>query len=183
MINAGLQTLFTIIIPIYWAIKRLDFSLSDLGINTDNLGKSILFGCVLYSLALAVFISNSDDPFISEHAVAKVGLTDAIGLLISMAIIAAGTDIATRGFILFTVARYVNVPVAIILQNFTWYIGHIVEINWLTSSIGYWYAVALTLTLGLLGDVIALKLRNIVGLAIAHILLNIILVTYIRYFL
>jgi len=178
-----LQTVCTIIIPIFWAVKRLDFQLQDLGISTYNIWKSTIYGCLLYSLALGAFIHCSSDPLISNHVVGKLEMTSAIVMLTSMSIIAAGTDFATRGFVLFTVARYVNIPIAVILQNLTWYLGHIHEIDLLSNCLGYWYAVALTLTLGILGDVIALKTRNIIGLAMAHVLLNITLTVYIRYFL
>jgi len=62
----------------------------------------------------------------------------------------------------------------------TWYLGHIHEIELLQDCLGYGMALSLTLTLGLLGDAIALKTRNVLGLAIPHILLNIILAIYIR---
>ena len=170
----------TAFIPCYWAVKRLGLSLSDLGINTTNLGKSFFLSCALYSLALAAFIYCSDDPMISEHALRKISGWEAIGLTSAMGLVAAGTDIATRGFILLSLARYTNVGFAIVVQNLTWYLGHIHEINMLTNGLGYINALMLTLILGLVGDAIALKTRNIVGLALAHILLNIILSIYIR---
>ena len=178
-----LQTVCTIFIPIFWAVIRLEFQLQDLGISTYNIWKSTILGCLLYSLALGAFVHCSSDPLISNHAVGKLDLSSAIGLLASMSIVAAGTDFATRGFVLFTVARYANIPIAVILQNLTWFLGHIHEIDLLSNCLGYWYAVSLTLTLGIIGDVIALKTRNIIGLAISHILLNVSLFIYIRIFL
>jgi hypothetical protein len=38
----------------------------------------------------------------------------------------------------------------------------------------------LTLTLGILGDIVALRTRNVVGLAVAHVLLNITMMAFIR---
>ncbi len=178
--NALWQISVTIFIPIYWAVKRLGFSLADLGLSLHNLGKTLILGCCLYSLALAAFIHCSDDPLISNHALRSISIWEAVGLTSSMGLIAAGTDIATRGFILFTLARHTHIAFAIFVQNLTWYLGHIHEINILTGCLGYGAALGLTLTLGLLGDAIALKTRNVVGLAIAHILLNIILAIYIR---
>lgn len=67
-----------------------------------------------------------------------------------------------------------------LIQNLTWYLGHIHEINLLTNCLGYMNALGLTLILGVVGDVIALKTRNVVGLAIAHVLLNVALLIYIR---
>lgn len=177
---AAIQTMCLIVIPYIWAIKRLHFTLADLGISTKNLIKTTILGCALYSLALAVFLYCSADPLISNHAIRHLDTADASVLLLSMSIIAAGTDIATRGFALFTLARFTNLPIAITLQNVAWYAGHISEIDLLKNCLGLWAAIGLTLTLGILGDIIALKTRNIVGLSIAHILLNIVLTTYIR---
>lgn len=175
-----LQTVCVIIIPYIWAIKRLNFSLQDLGITTNNLVQSIILGCALYTLALAAFLHCSADPMISQHILTQLKTADASIMLLAMSIVAAGTDIATRGYILFTVARFTNLPFAIVMQNVTWYAGHIGEIKMLEGCLGLWMAIGLTLTLGLLGDVIALKTRNIVGLSIAHILLNVVLFIYIR---
>lgn len=177
---AILQTVCVIIIPYIWAIKRLNFSLQDLGISTKNLVPSILLGCALYTLALAAFIHCSADPLISNHIVAKLEITDTSIMLLAMAIGAAGTDLATRGFVLFTLARFTTLPIAIVMQNATWFFGHLGEIRLLENCLGLWAAIGLTLTLGILGDIIALKTRNIVGLSIAHILLNVVLVIYIR---
>jgi len=174
------QTVTTIVIPYIWVMARLGFTLADLGINTSNLGRSILFGCLLYSLALAAFIHCSDDPLIRNHAIGKVPPHEAFALVSSMSLIAAGTDFCTRGFILLTLARYTHVGFAILAQNLTWYLGHITEINLLTGCLGYAGALGLTLTLGLLGDVIALRTRNVLGLAFAHILLNVVMSLYIR---
>lgn len=174
------QTVTTIVIPYIWVMSRLGFSLADLGISTHNLRRSVLFGCLLYSLALAAFIHCSDAPLISNHALGKITSWEAVGLASSMSLIAAGTDFCTRGFILLTLARYTHVSFAIFAQNLTWYLGHITEINLLTGCLGYAGALGLTLVLGLLGDVIALKTRNVVGLAIAHILLNVVMTFYIR---
>ena len=96
-ITALLQTVCTIIIPIYWAMKRLNFSLNDFGITTSNIKKSSIFGCLLYSLALAAFIHCSSDPLISNHAVGILDPSSAFVMVTSMSIIAAGTDFATRG--------------------------------------------------------------------------------------
>ena len=178
--TATIQNICIVIIPFIWAIKRLNFSLQDLGISTKNLLRSVILGCALYTLALVAFLHCTADSMVSNHLVRSLEMKDASILFLGMAITAAGTDLATRGFILFTLARFTTVPIAIVMQNAAWYLGHIGEINMLENCLGLWTAIGLTLTLGILGDVIALKTRNIVGLAIAHILLNAILVIYIR---
>jgi hypothetical protein len=178
--TAALQTLTTIVLPYLWAISRLALSPADLGISTRKLGQNFLYGCLLYSLALAAFIHCSADPMIANHAVRNAAPLEAIGMASGMSLIAAGTDLATRGFILLSLARYTHVGFAIAVQNVTWYLGHIPEINMLTGCLGFAGAIGLTLTLGILGDVIALRTRNVVGLAMAHILLNVVLTIYIR---
>lgn len=178
--NALWQVAATIVIPCAWAMWRLGLSLGDLGLNSRNLGKTLALGCALYSLALAAFIHCSDDPLIANHAVGQIGAWEAVGLTSTMALVAATTDIATRGFLLLTLVRFTPVWFAVLVQNLTWYLGHIHEINLLTNCLGYTLALGLTLTLGVLGDVIALRTRNVVGLAVAHILLNILLTLYIR---
>lgn len=178
--NSLWQIMATIVLPCAWAMHRLGFSLKDLGLGTHNFLKTALYGCALYSLALAAFIYCSADPLISNHAVGKLDFGDAMLMLTGMSLIAATTDIATRGFILLTLARYAPVSFAILIQNLVWYLGHVHEIKLLTNCLGYGMAVALTLTLGILGDIIALKTRNVLGLAFAHIMLNLALTIYIR---
>lgn len=178
--SAFWQVSATIIIPFWWAMKRLDLSLRDFGLTTHKLGYTLLFSCMLYSLALAAFIHCSDDPLITNHAVGQLPWGEALQMIGVMSVIAAITDLTTRGFLLLTLSRYGPVWFAIIIQNLTWYLGHIHEINLLTDCLGYTTALGLTLTLGILGDVIALKTRNVAGLAIAHVLLNIVLLFYIR---
>ena len=179
-VSALWQVGATILLPCLWAIWRLGLRWRDLGLHTDKLGITLLLGCALYSLALAAFIHCSADPLIANHAVGQVPLAEALQLTAVMGLIAATTDIATRGFLLLSLARYAPVWFAVLVQNLTWYLGHIHEINLLTNCLGYGNALLLTLVLGILGDVIALKTRNVVGLAIAHVLLNVVLLVYIR---
>lgn len=179
-VSAVWQAGATIVIPFLWAMRRLGLGLRDFGLTTHRLGTTLLYGCALYSLALAAFIHCSADPLISNHAVGQSPLAEAIQLTAVMGLIAAITDITTRGFLLLTLSRYGPIWFAILIQNLTWYLGHIHEINLLTDCLGYTTALGLTLTLGILGDIIALKTRNVAGLAIAHILLNVVLMIYIR---
>lgn len=179
-VSALWQVGATIVIPCLWAMRRLGLGLRDFGLTMRRLGITLLYGCALYSLALAAFIHCSADPLIANHAVGRMPLAEAVQLTAVMGLIAAITDITTRGFLLLTLSRYGPVWFAVVVQNLTWYLGHIHEINLLTGCLGYATALGLTLTLGILGDVIALKTRNVVGLAIAHILLNVVLMIYIR---
>lgn len=180
LVGSSWQFFTTIIILYWWANRRLHLPLSELGITTKNLLSSTILGCLLYSLALIVFISCGDEPFITNHELRHASTKDAMILLLSMSIIVSGTDLSTRGFILLGLARYSPLIVAIIAQNVFWYVGHLSEIAELSGCLTLWGAIGLTLTLGILGDLIALKTRNILGLAIAHILLNISMMIYIR---
>lgn len=174
------QFLTTVVIVYWWASKRLRLPLSELGITTRNLGKTTLLGCVLYSLALLAFVSCSNDPMIAQHALRNASSNDAMWLLFSMGLTAAGTDLTTRGFILLGLGRYSPLLFAVVVQNALWYLGHVSEIAQLSGCLTFWGAVSLTLTLGILGDVVALKTKNVAGLAIAHVLLNVAMMVFIR---
>lgn len=174
------QFLTTVVIVYWWASKRLRLPLSELGITTWNLGKTILLGCALYSLALLAFVTCGNDPMIAQHALRNASSNDAMWLLFSMSLTAAGTDLTTRGFILLGLGRFTPLLFAIVVQNALWYLGHVNEIAQLSGCLTLWGAIGLTLTLGILGDVVALKTRNVVGLAIAHVLLNVVMMVYIR---
>lgn len=180
LVGASWQFSTTVILLYVWANKRLRLPLRELGITTRNLLRTTLLGCLLYSLALVAFVSCSNAPFIAHHALRTADLKDAMLLLFSMSITAAGTDLTTRGFILLGLARYAPLSFAIIVQNALWYLGHVGEIAQLSGCLGVSGAIGLTLTLGILGDVIALKTRNVIGLAIAHVFLNIAMMIFIR---
>jgi len=174
------QFLTTVVIVYWWASKRLRLPLGELGITTWNLGKTTLLGCALYSLALLAFVSCGNDPMIAQHALRNASSNDAMWLLFSMGLTAAGTDLTTRGFILLGLGRFTPLLFAVVVQNALWYLGHVNEIAQLSGCLTLWGAVGLTLTLGILGDIVALKTRNVVGLAIAHVLLNVVMMVYIR---
>lgn len=179
-IGAVLQTITTIFIPFAWIICRLGFRFHDLGITTRKLGQSIFLGCMLYSLALVAFLHCSNAPFMTNHIVGKLPPWEAFGMLSCMSVIASGTDIATRGYLLLGLVRYTPVLFAIIIQNLFWYLGHVQEVQTLATCLGLPAALGLTLTLGFLGDIVALRTRNVLGLALAHIVLNVALTLYIR---
>ena len=180
LVGASWQFFTTVIILYWWANKRLLLPLSELGITTKNLLLTVILGCLLYSLAFIAFVSCSNDPFIAQHGLRQASTKDAMMLLLSMSMIASGTDLTTRGFILLGLARYSPLIFAIIVQNALWYLGHLSEIAQLSGCLTLWGAIGLTLTLGVLGDIVALKTRNIIGLAIAHILLNVSMMIFIR---
>jgi len=180
MVDSIWLALAVVVMPYYWAVKRLGMSLADLGISKNKLGLNILLGCSLYTIALVVFLRCSDSPMIANHAVRHASPGAAFILTLSMALVAGMTDFQTRGFVLLTLSRSAGVVFAVIMQNLVWFTGHLHEIGLLTSCLGTARAVALTLTLGILGDVIVLRTKNVIGLSLAHVLLNFILVIYIR---
>ena len=141
---------------------------------------NIFLGCGLYAIALAVFIHCSDSPMMMNHALRKVNTGDAVALTALMGITAAGTDIASRGFILLILAKYGNVFLAFLVQNILWFAGHMHEVRMLSDCLGTTLAATLTVTLGVVGDIIVLRTRSVVGLAIAHFLLNVVLAVYLR---
>lgn len=175
------QTATFVVLPYLWASRRLRLSPADLGLTTRNLLQSTLLGCGLYGIAFLAFVHSAHDPAFMHHAARTLPLDQAMVLTVSMCIVAAGTDLATRGFVLLGLSRYTHVAVAIIAQDTIWLLGHIAEIGWLSRSMGLYAAVALTLVLGLLGDIVALRTRNVTGLAIAHVLLNVATVAYLRH--
>lgn len=180
-ITAFWQTLLLVIVPYLWAVKRLGMNLADLGLSHRHLGMSTVLGCGLYLIALVAFIHCSGGAVMAQHTVRTASAADATMLVTLMGIIAAGTDLTTRGFVLLTLTRHTHVVFAIFMQNLIWYLGHIHEINLLAACLGIPLATSLTLTLGILGDMIVLRTKNVIGLAIAHILLNIVLSIYIRH--
>lgn len=181
-VTALWQTVSLVVIPYWWASSRLRMRLPDLGLSRQHLGTSVVLGCALYSLALAAFIHCSGGALMQNHALRQASLPDAIVMTALMSVIAAGTDLTTRGFILLTLARHSHVAFAILMQNAVWYLGHAEEIRLLADCLGVGGATALTLTLGIVGDTIVLKTRNVIGLAVAHILLNVVLSVYLRQF-
>lgn len=174
------QTVALVILPYLWATGRLGMRLDDLGVTWQALGKSTILGCLLYSIALVAFIHCSEGRMMSDHSLRSSGPGEAALLVSLMGLVAAGTDMTTRGFVLLVLARHSPIIFAIAMQNLIWFTGHVHEIKQLADCLGIASAAALTLTLGILGDLIVLRTGNVLGLAIAHVMLNIILAVYLR---
>jgi membrane protease YdiL (CAAX protease family) len=163
---------------------------SILGLNFKNFKASFLWGCALYAIGMIGFVHCSGDPLIARHPVRFLDPGNAILLTLVMSIHAATTDLATRGFILLALDHHSPTWFAIVMQNLVWVYGHVYEIALFThclggptvpfTNMGLW-AVLLFTALGVLGDMVALKTRNVVGLALAHVALNLAMVTYIRF--
>ncbi len=177
------QTIGMIVIPYVWASRRLGMSPADLGLSSRGLLRSLGWSCGLYSIALVAFAFTTNDPLIQQHPIKLLAGPKALQTAFTMFLIAAGTDVATRGFILLSLVRTSGLGFAILMQNVFWLLGHTHEIRVLENAFGLPLAIGLFVVLGLLGDSIALRTRNVVGLGLAHVLLNVVMVSYIRWFL
>lgn len=177
------QTLGMIVIPYYWAAKRLGLSPADLGLGRRGFLRSFGLACGLYTIALVAFAFTTHDPLIAQHPIKLLPAPKAMQTALTMFLIAAGTDVATRGFILLSLARHSSFWFAILMQNVFWLLGHTHEIRVLAGALGGVGAVGLFVVLGLLGDSIALRTRNVIGLGLAHVMLNVVMTSYIRWWL
>ncbi len=176
-----LQTVFAIVLPYLAAWKWLGLSPARLGFSMRGFVPSLIGGCALYAIALAAFLTCSDDPLLTRHPLARAEPWVAVAIVLVMGLHAAGTDFATRGYILLGLAEFGPVALAIVMQNVIWFLGHVYEIDLLSRCMGLWPARGLFLFLGVAGDVVALKTRNVAGLAVAHVLLNIAMAFVIRH--
>lgn len=158
-------------IPIWFTVSR-GGGMSDLGLCVPETKKDLvvaIFGGVLvYQIASYVFISNGIFfrgwiPFSTFELAVNLFL---VGIMASL------TDFWTRGFILLQVSKRYGSHWGLICQNAAWFIIHFYEIQLLNYYIGWFSAIVLTLVLGILGDFIALRTRNLFGLMIGHFLLN-----------
>lgn len=171
-----------IFFPFLWVIYWKKEKLADMGITKKNLLISIILGIGVYSIALAIFFFSIDNPSFNESFVSGIKnekLSQLIFITILVSIMALITDLWTRGFILMLLAKHTSVYFGILTQNITWFLVHIYEINSLQSAITLEGAIALTLTLGILGDIVALKTKNVLGLGVGHIWLNVVFTAYI----
>jgi hypothetical protein len=175
-----LQSVTTILLPYLWAWRFLGLSPAQLGFTTKNLWKSVLWGCALYALGFLAFSTCTSDPLLSRHPIRHANASQGTAILLTMGLHAATTDFATRGYILLALAAFGPVWLAIVMQNLVWFYGHIYEINLFAHCLGMPVALTLFIGLGLLGDIIALRTRNVAGLAIAHVVLNVAMALSIR---
>ncbi len=176
------MTVVYILIPFWWAMTKLGTRMGEFGFTTKNLKESLLYGSLVYAIALGVFIySLNNSAFYSAFAEGYEQMTLAelilTGILFSW--MAAVTDIWTRGFILLQVTKYSNATFGVLVQNCTWVLVHLYEIAILAPVLSLPGAVLLTLVLGTTGDVAALKTHNIVGLAFGHVMLNVGFMAYV----
>ena len=176
------MTIVYVLFPFWWAMTKLGTRLGDLGLTTKKLKESLIYGSLVYAVALVIFILNLNNAvFYSVFAIGYELMTPTelilTGLLFSW--MAAVTDIWTRGFILLQVTKYSNATYGVLVQNCTWTLVHLYEIALLAPTLSLPGAVLLTLVLGTTGDIAALRTRNIVGLAFGHAVLNVGFMAYV----
>ncbi len=129
---------------------------------------SVLGGVSIYQFAAMVFISFR----IFFYGWTLLSKEEVFVNLILVGIMASLTDFWTRGFILLQISERFGKMWGIIIQNLTWFMIHLYEIQLLQYYIGWAMAIGLTLFLGILGDLVALKTKNLYGLMLGHFFLN-----------
>jgi len=176
------MTIVYVVLPFWWAMRKLGTRWEDFGLTTKNLVTSLIYGGLVYTIALVVFIHQLNNPdFYWTWAAGyeRLHLPELVftGLLFSW--MAAITDLWTRGFILMQITKYSTATWGVVIQNVTWMIVHLYEIALLAPTLTLPGAILLTVVLGTTGDVVALKTKNIVGLAFGHVILNIGFITFV----
>lgn len=158
------------VLPTIWFVKRYQGTWKDLGILPSKTYPvtSFIGGSLVYTIAIIVFLRY--EIFFTGWNTTPWVIT--IIKFSFIAVMASITDFWTRGFILFEISKRYNDQYAIFWQNVVWFTIHIYEFELLMPYIGLFYAIILTLILGILGDLIALKTKSITGLMFGHIILN-----------
>jgi hypothetical protein len=171
-----------IVLPFWWARRKLGTSWEDFGLTTKNLAPSLLYGGLVYMIALVTFILQLSNPVFYQAWAAGYERMPRLELVVTGLLfswMAAITDLWTRGFILMQITKHSTAMWGVFIQNGTWLIVHLYEIALLAPTLTLPGALLLTIVLGTMGDVVALKTHNIVGLAFGHVILNIGFITYV----
>jgi hypothetical protein len=177
------MTCVYVLIPFGWAWGYKKVPWKDFGLTRKKFVQSLILGIAVYSIALVAFLLLLGNPEFDKHF--RWGMDYPLSeWLLTLALVswmAFVTDLWTRGFVLMQLAKHQSPAFGILAQNITWLGVHIYEILLLGPSMGILGALGLTLVLGVLGDVVALKTKNIIGLGIGHIFLNLAFLGYIRF--
>ena len=177
------MTCVYVLLPFGWAYFIKKIPLKDFGIRKKKLILSIIFGLGIYSIALVAFLVSLGNPDFDKYFRwgTEYSITEWLFILSLVSWMAFVTDLWTRGFVLMLLSKYQSPWFGILAQNVTWLLVHLYEVALLAPSMTVAGALMLTITLGVLGDIIALKTKNIIGLGIGHIYLNIAFFGYIRF--
>lgn len=176
------MTLIYLVIPAIWLVYIRKFKFHQLGFTKSNLIQSSVLGLAVYSIALIVFFLAVGNPEFDRYFLWSQDMPalEFAGTIALIAWMAALTDIWTRGMVMMPILHLHGIYFAILAQNLVWFAAHLYEIEFLMGSLTIAGAVALTLTLGILGDLAAIRTRNIIGLSIGHIALNVLFFGFVR---
>jgi len=162
-----------VIVPIIF-LQTTEIALSELGFNNTG-GKELLLaffgGVLIYLVPGYIFVKFHI--FTSEWY--GYDLWQSLFYLSLIGLMAGITDFWTRGYILLMLNRKYGATVAIIGQNLLWFGIHMYEILLISPYIGLVSAITLTLFLGITGDLLTLHTRNISGLIVGHVILNLLI--------
>jgi hypothetical protein len=129
---------------------------------------------MVYAVPAFVFINNE----IFYSGWQKHSSNEIVLLLTLTFIMASITDLWFHGFIFLGLVKTSSVRIAFLVQNILWFIFHYYEIILLDPYVGWLNAFLLSLYLGLVGDIIALKTKSVVGLMLGHSLFNLTFVMF-----
>jgi hypothetical protein len=178
------MTVLYLVVPLLWLVKIRNFSFTDLGITTKNFLVATVLGIGVYFIALTIFLMSIGNPEFDRYFLwgNEMSAGEFAAIMALVAWMAALTDIWTRGMVMMPILKLKGIPLAILAQNVVWFAAHAYEIEFLIGSLTLAGAVTLTLALGILGDLVAIKTRNIIGLSIGHIILNLAFFGFVRAF-
>ena len=130
-------------------------------------------GIGLYTIALAAFTIFPPKAPGFVFWTSEAGALDWMVTLPCICVMAAVTDVWTRGFVLLNLAPRIGTTQAIVVQNILWIVLHLYELELLATSMTWIGALLLAITLGILGDAIALHWGSVRPLMAGHIWLNV----------
>jgi len=169
-----IRMLLVYVFPSYLFVRRYGGSLRDMGIRFPEKYAfiSLIGGMMIYVVVGFIFLKYQI--FFGGWRHRSWNTLWIIFMFVG--IMASVTDFWTRGFILLEIERKEGEKAAIFYQNLTWFVIHIYEIDLLIPYIGLVGAIIMTLFLGIVGDIIALRTKSIIGLMLGHIALNLMVI-------
>jgi hypothetical protein len=176
------MSLVYVALPFGWAVIYKRFKISDLGLTKKQLIVSIILGIGVYSIALGAFLISLGNPEFDEYFRwgSEYALSEWLIIITLVCWMAFVTDLFSRGFVLMLLTKYQTIWFAVLVQNIVWLGIHIYEISILSPSMTLFGALGLTVALGVCGDLVVIKTKNILGLGIGHIFLNLVFFSYVR---
>ena len=180
----GLRMFAVYLLPVFlwFKLNPVEGKFSyNMGLNLPSEGKfaAVGLGLLLYMFALATFIlwpPESCGFRFWENNLHRCSTATKIDWIITLPLLccmAMLTDLWTRGFVLIQATERWGEVSGIAMQNLFWLLLHLYELEILAPSMSWPGAIILALILGILGDLIVLKWRCVIGLMGGHALLNI----------